>query len=106
VLVRFAALMRDHLRAIDVLTRHGGEEFVVVMPNTGLAEGILAAERIRAVFAREPIPPMTEPASASFGVAELQRDEDGAALLERADRGLYMAKQGGRNRVEVYSAGS
>jgi len=99
VLVRFSALMREQLRATDVLGRYGGEEFVVLMPGTRLAEGILIAERIRAALAAEIIPPLPAPVTASFGVAQLREDEGSASLIERIDRAMYEAKAGGRNKV-------
>jgi diguanylate cyclase (GGDEF)-like protein len=104
VLVRFAELMRAQVRPTDVLARFGGEEFVLLMPHTALPDGVLTAERIRTNLANEVIPPLEQPVTASFGIAQLQDGEDAAALLERCDRALYAAKKGGRNRVVCLSA--
>ena len=79
--------------------RFGGEEFVVLMPATDLAQAVVIAERIREAFASCPVAPLADPATASFGVAALVAGQHGPLLLQRADRALYAAKQAGRNRV-------
>jgi two-component system cell cycle response regulator len=104
VLVRFAALIREQIRATDLLARYGGEEFVLLMPGTPLSGALMIAERIRVALARNIIAPLQAPVTASFGVAELLDKEECVALLGRADRALYQAKHGGRNRV-VAAAG-
>ena len=104
VLVRFAALAHGQIRTTDILARYGGEEFVVLLPNTNLAAAAATAERIRAAVAAEIIAPLPAPISASFGVAELDPDEDGAGFIERADRALYAAKNAGRNQVVAAGA--
>lgn len=99
VLRDLGALLRGFLRQSDSAARLGGEEFVVLMPGTGLAEATGAAERLCRELAAQvrvnPPPSIT----ASFGVAALQADERGDALLARADAALYRAKTSGRNRV-------
>lgn len=99
VLTRFADLMREQLRATDILVRYGGEEFVVMMPGTAITEGILTAERIRVSLAAEVIPPLPAAVTASFGVVQLQPEEDATSFIERMDRALYQAKHSGRNKV-------
>ncbi len=106
VLARFAALMREQIRPTDILTRYGGEEFVLLMPHTTLAEGVATAERIRAALTSEIIAPLPEAITASFGVAELVDGEDTAALVARADKAVYAAKQAGRNRVVAAAPGT
>jgi diguanylate cyclase (GGDEF)-like protein len=88
-------------RSYDVLGRYGGEEFALLMPN-GSEDAIASAERVRAAIADTPVPtsagPMT--VTVSIGAARLApEDVDVSALLARADRRLYEAKRGGRNRV-------
>ena len=89
------------LRGSDTLGRFGGEEFLVVMhaPPSGAEE---AAERLRARVCAEPIVlgDETKTVTVSVGVAHAKPDEAGKELLARADRALYRAKDGGRNRVE------
>ncbi|BDU68069.1 diguanylate cyclase [Geothrix oryzae] len=100
VLMEVADQVRAVIRLSDSLTRWGGEEFIVLMPNTGLANAKALAERIReslAGCAIEGIGPVT----ASFGVAEYLPDASRESWLERVDHALYRAKQAGRNRVEA-----
>jgi two-component system cell cycle response regulator len=109
VLKEFAARLRRNVRGIDLACRFGGEEFVVVMPDTdgGVAQRV--AERIRAEIAGTPFPIGKDgkaiAVTVSVGVATLQPPHDSvAALLKRADVGLYEAKSAGRNRVVARAA--
>lgn len=103
VLIEFAARIRRNLRNFDLLARMGGEEFVVVMPDTGPDIGIKVAERLRSKVASElyevkGIDPLS--VTMSVGLATLRPDEsDSAPILKRADEAMYRAKQTGRNRV-------
>lgn len=104
VLQETGALLMRHLRQSDSAARLGGEEFIVLMPDSSLADATVVAERLRAEMAAQV---RRDPSSitASFGVACLRADESGADLLARADAALYRAKNAGRNRV-VADAGS
>lgn len=99
VLERIGVLLRTNCRATDLVARIGGEEFVVVLPNSTADEGIELAERLRRLVADTEVgrgPAVT----CSFGVAELRElDRDIWAGLQRADRQLYAAKHAGRNRT-------
>jgi two-component system cell cycle response regulator len=99
VLAGFGEVLRQHTRATDIVARFGGEEFVVLMPHTELADAVATAERIRMAFAICRFDPLIQPVTASFGAVELAAGEQGDALLHRADVALYSAKQQGRNRV-------
>lgn len=99
VLAAFGDLLRRQTRPTDIVTRFGGEEFVVMMPHTALEQALVVAERMRTELAGTLIEPLTAPVTASFGVAELLANEQGNALLHRADQALYKAKQSGRDRV-------
>ncbi|HXY85522.1 MAG TPA: GGDEF domain-containing protein, partial [Gaiellaceae bacterium] len=102
VLHRFADIVRAHLRDADVPGRLGGEEFAILVPETDAEGAGRVAERIRAAMAEIRLPTSgVVPVTASFGVAQLGRDESGEELLKRADRALYEAKSLGRNRVVV-----
>lgn len=109
VLKAFAERLRRNLRGIDLVCRYGGEEFVVVMPDTELAVAEKVAERIRAEIASGPFPvgeggPAIE-VTASLGVASMKMPGDTVeALMKRADMALYEAKTGGRNRVVAPAA--
>ena len=85
-----------------MIGRYGGEEFAVVLPDAELADEL--AERLRACIAQQPVPTRTGPLdiTVSIGLATLRpEDTDTEALLARADRALYQAKAGGRDRVHV-----
>ena len=99
VLQKFADLLRDMIRAEDVAARWGGEEFIIIIPHTGREAAAALAERIRMAF--EQHYPRTSPVSlsASFGVVQLQEEDDIDSLIRRADDALYRAKREGRNRV-------
>jgi diguanylate cyclase (GGDEF)-like protein/PAS domain S-box-containing protein len=98
------ALVRDGqkaLRAIDMLVRRGGEEFLVVLPDTDADAAMVAAERLRAALAEMEVSAFdvaTVRFTVSIGVAVPLTDNSGE-LLRRADLALYAAKAGGRNRV-------
>ena len=104
VLREFAARLKRNTRGIDLACRLGGEEFVVIMPDTDLQRACLVGERLRSGTAGElfkigqagPAIPVT----ASVGVAALEMVEDTPeTMFKRADQALYSAKRSGRNRV-------
>jgi diguanylate cyclase (GGDEF)-like protein len=99
VLVQLGALLRSQTRQTDIVARFGGEEFIVLMPHTSLAQAAAKAEILRGALAAELIEPLARPVTASFGVAELSGEEDGESFLGRVDKALYRAKEGGRNQV-------
>jgi two-component system cell cycle response regulator len=103
VLRFFAKLTSSILREEDVLFRYGGEEFVVMLPDTPLKGGLHLAERILAAVATTPfeVTGATLNITASAGVASLTAAEDGEQLIARADAALYAAKHGGRNRAVI-----
>ncbi len=102
-------VLRGNLRHYDVLLgRHGGEEFVLLLPGVALADAAELAERLRAGLAGSPARGASQPIalSASFGVAEAGPTHDLDGLLEQADRALYRAKDAGRNRVAIADPGA
>lgn len=102
VLRTVAAGLREQLRDIDRVGRFGGEEFVIALAGTPLAEAEACAERIRQHLRSWPQPALDgEPVTLSIGVAQYHPGETLEQLLDRADRALYRAKQGGRDRVEL-----
>ncbi len=103
VLQDFAIRIRKSIRGIDLACRYGGEEFVVVMPETDMAVATMVAERLRRRIASEPFPiqkgaRMIE-VTISIGIAALGPADNAAAVIKRADQALYRAKRDGRNRV-------
>jgi two-component system cell cycle response regulator len=103
VLREFAIRIRKSIRGIDLACRYGGEEFVVVMPETDMAVATVVAERLRRRIASEPFPiqqgARTVDVTISIGLAALGRDDNAARVIKRADQALYRAKRDGRNRV-------
>jgi diguanylate cyclase (GGDEF)-like protein len=100
VLETFGATLRRGVRASDFAGRWGGEEFVVLLHDTGLEGAMHAAEGMRASFEGLEVPGVNAHVTASLGVATLpDHAADGPALIRAADRALYRAKTAGRNRV-------
>jgi diguanylate cyclase (GGDEF)-like protein len=101
-LIDFVQRAGAHLRSQDLLGRLGGEEFVLLLPETGLEDASTVAERIRLATERSTSTPRF---TVSIGVATLQTEETSiSALLSRADAAMYRAKKQGRNRVELAQA--
>ena len=109
VLREFAIRIRKAIRGIDLACRYGGEEFVIIMPETDMAVATVVAERLRRSIASERFS-IQQGASAievtiSVGIATLDTADDTAAsILKRADQALYRAKRDGRNRVVANAA--
>ena len=101
VLVQLSGLARQQIRDSDLLARWGGEEFILLMPNTGAREAMAVAEKLRATCSSHPVSSALGTVTASFGVATYRSDEPKDQWISRADNALYAAKQAGRNRVEL-----
>ena len=102
VLAAVAAATSDTLRESDFVGRLGGEEFIAVLPATDRDGAVKAAENLRVAIAAIDVAGVTQPISASFGVAVMPDDAgEPSVLLRQADRALYAAKNAGRNRVEA-----
>jgi len=100
VLIAIAGLLTRTARETDVVGRFGGEEFLLVCPETELLVVSALAERLRTEFTSTDFP-LVGPVTSSFGVAEFTQGDSVKSLVERADKALYRAKDGGRNCVEV-----
>lgn len=104
-----SGLIRRHLRRADVACRYGGEEFLVAMPDTDRQTAYHLADTLRRAVETEPFDNReTQPSgriSVSGGVAEFPKDGSSIGeLIQHADEALYLAKKGGRNRVECYKS--
>jgi len=105
VLRSMAKLVQATLRENDLFGRWGGEEFIALMPDTGMAAAVDAAERVRKAIhtlqfagARGPFG-----VTVSIGVAQLEPEETADSLTHRVDKALYAAKHAGRDRVQSYA---
>lgn len=103
VLKIIAAQLRKHLRPVDFIARFGGEEFVLLMPDTPLAAGVQGVERLRSAIEACPFHFKGEPVTItlSIGVSAFRPGDRSDQVLKRADEALYQAKHRGRNCVET-----
>ncbi|MBU1816548.1 MAG: GGDEF domain-containing protein, partial [Gammaproteobacteria bacterium] len=103
VLRHFVVLANRCLRNEDVLGRLGGEEFAIFLPNAGGGGAIAVAERLRALIEAHPLVTDQRPIhlTVSVGVTLCAHGDTADAALQRADEAMYLAKERGRNRVEV-----
>ena len=102
-LVRVGQLLSATRREIDPVARTGGEEFALILPETGSSEGYVVAERLR-LAVKEAFAEEAVPLTVSIGVASYPAEgRDPDALIEAADQALYAAKEMGRNRSVVFS---
>ncbi|MFV1997670.1 MAG: diguanylate cyclase [Acidiferrobacterales bacterium] len=102
VLIAIIREVEKHMRPVDVFGRYGGEEFVIIMPETGIEGAAASTERLRGVIEYMNLKDehgQDVPVSASFGVACSSEGIVGNDLLELADKRLYHAKAEGRNKV-------
>jgi diguanylate cyclase (GGDEF)-like protein len=101
VLRSFADAARQELRAADVLARWGGEEFLLLLPDTALAEAKLVLQRMADRFRESSIPGIDEHVRITFsaGVVERRASEPFAEAISRADRAMYRSKSCGRDRI-------
>ncbi|WP_438969941.1 sensor domain-containing diguanylate cyclase [Methylophaga sp.] len=100
VLLKVAELVRDNIRDVDMASRWGGEEFLVLMPEADIDEAKVVAEKLRKVIAEHPFEEVKS-VTASFGVTQFVADESPESFLKRVDDAMYLAKQQGRNCVET-----
>jgi diguanylate cyclase (GGDEF)-like protein len=100
VLREISRLTAEKLRTVDDVGRWGGEEFLILLPETGLSGAHLLADRLRQVIATQTFGSVGA-VTASFGVTEYQLNDSPESMLARADAALYSAKRAGRNRVCV-----
>jgi diguanylate cyclase (GGDEF)-like protein len=100
VLVAMASILKGRHRATDIVGRWGGEEFLVICPYTPVNGALTVAESLRRSVERHDFPHVGH-RTASFGVAAYRVGDSIVSLTARADKGLYRAKDSGRNRVGV-----
>ena len=110
VLKGMAQRVQSSIRTEDVFARYGGEEFALICRGIPLADGAIVGERVRSLLANTPFvwEGQSLAVTISIGVAGLPNTEiqNATALIAAADKALYEAKEGGRNRVVIHSSGS
>jgi diguanylate cyclase (GGDEF)-like protein len=105
VLAAVGPLLADSLRDSDFAARAGGEEFCILLPGTDEAGATEVAEKLRVAISRIDVPGVDRQITGSFGIAAYPSQAvDAPTLLRKADRALYLAKERGRDRVEVAAA--
>ncbi|WP_292747207.1 GGDEF domain-containing protein, partial [Methylophaga sp. UBA3191] len=98
VLVQMSRLLKKNIREIDLLARWGGDEFMILLPNTGLEAAAHTAEKLRQLIVDAKLDKRAT-ITTSFGVAQLRQGESAMRLSIRADNALYQSKDSGKNRI-------
>lgn len=100
LLASFARIVQGQLRSVDTMAKYGGDEFVVILPQTGKQGAGVVADRIRLAIESHTFPGEVRKITTSLGISSFPEDGDQTeTLLGRADQALYRAKKTGRNRV-------
>lgn len=97
-LQKIAALVKQHIRETDILGRWGGDEFIIIIPGTGLEDALTSLEKIRQLIAQTTLIESVK-LTCSFGVTEYIQDDSISSIYKRMDAALYRAKHAGRNSV-------
>jgi len=100
VLKEFAKLLQLNVRSSDILGRWGGEEFLIICPETDIAGTVALADKLKVAINEHQFP-VVESITASFGVSSCEESLFCESLIGNADKALYVAKREGRNRIEV-----
>lgn len=105
LLLHLTMIAKSVLRESDVLVRYGGEEFLVILPDSDVKGAEFVLDRLKSVIRRSPLIYENKKIDITFsgGIAQLKADENGHALILRADAALYEAKRAGRNCFRVSS---
>ncbi len=99
VLKALAEIVLNSVREHDTIVRWGGEEFLVLLPQTELEGAKLVAEKIRVAIEKYESPKIPSQITASFGVSKLEKEDDEVSILQKVDKALYIAKSNGKNQV-------
>lgn len=105
VLQSVAGILQSHVRPFDKVYRYGGEEFLICLPNADMKQCARVLERLRRVIEASTVTISDDtilPVTASIGAAPMTKSRTTEQIIEKADRALYAAKEGGRNRVRVW----
>ena len=96
----FARLLETSIRSIDIVGRWGGEEFLILCPNTDRNGCKLLAKNLRILIEEQDFP-TAGPQTASFGISSYKQGDKAEMVIERADKAMYQAKANGRNQIEL-----
>ena len=99
LLKQMASLFQNTIRKTDLFSRWGGEEFILILPDTKKENAVFLAEKLRRLLEKTDFDGMR--VTASFGISSYIRNEEFEELFRRADKGAYIAKEKGKNRVEM-----
>ncbi|MCG8635824.1 MAG: diguanylate cyclase [Desulfobacterales bacterium] len=102
VLMGIGRIINSCMRSMDTAYRYGGEEFAIILPETGLKKACVVGARIKDSIAREVFTPdkgISKSVTVSIGASELQDNEDFTAFIKRTDKALYKSKETGRNKL-------
>lgn len=100
MLIHVGRILSEYGRQGDIVARYGGEEFAIIMPETDMNQARQIADRLRRILLHDPYTSGYS-VTASFGVSAFKTQDTPLAIIERADKALYTAKENGRNRVEI-----
>ena len=98
ILHQLAQLVSGSVRDVDTVHRWGGEEFIILLPNTRLEPAAICAEHLRGLVAKHQFD-LAEPITVSLGVTQMRNGEGRDSWIRRVDQALYLAKTSGRNQV-------
>lgn len=98
VLVAFSSILAQSIRASDTVARWGGEEFIVLMPESTKENAFNKAEKIRKKIEKNNFKTVDK-VTCSFGISQIKKEDDSSSIFNRADKGLYHSKQHGKNMV-------
>ena len=97
VIICFTEVMEDIIRTTDLISRYGGEEFIIMLPETSQAGAEELAERIRVAIENKNISGLSHPVTASFGITAAREKDTLESLLKRVDQAMYQSKEKGKN---------
>lgn len=100
-LVHLVGLLHKSMRPTDVLCRFGGEEFVMMLPDTSLDDAVAVVSRLLGEFSAQAIPGTDRAMTFSAGIVVQERNESTERAIQRADAATYAAKRAGKNRIET-----
>ncbi len=103
MLIHFTSLTKSVLRQSDALVRYGGEEFTLILPDTDIPGALFVLGRLQQLMQKSPLNFEGRQINTTFsaGIAGLREDDNGHAMLRRADTALYLAKQSGRDMFKI-----